>query len=593
MNKDTLISNISKTLKLLESEKEYAFRNLISKVSERIDFDQTLKIENVGVFQLKKEPLPRQERAGLPSASKEKRTLIYSPPFENLDGDVNSVFLTIDLDDFNATSADDIDKTLSLSVNQPLMPMTRTGDESDSDENNESFDSDLERRIINLVEDGEVLEDFDIWEEYLSRNPVEDAHESAFNEEEDSSIDEMVIKAAQRFEETSDPFMDDDNEPVDEIHKEKEDELPEPEEPDDAMPSAEAETEPVDELAKTVLDDELKAFEEIAQLEDTIDSEETESPGTESVADETPEEKDVEAERPKDEYDELTGKILSEEKVDDILGNVEVGNDEDVEDKKELSTLDSLTDINEDDIEEEEDNKSVFDELEEYLKEEDQEEPVEETETLEIPDEPEVTPETIVEESEPVETEDELIAEAESEDHVTEPFYLKKWFIITVPAFIIMIAVIFLLMTGSEPDQMVENQTESVMNNPETVDNNEDSKMPLDSQRVDTEAVQPGKPAVEENTPPPQHSGLYREISNDSQVAKQIFYDGREYTVQISSWRSAKVAEGEVNRLKEAGYDAFIYQLYLKSKNSTWNRVRIGYFKSLDEATVFIANNKF
>ena len=113
------------------------------------------------------------------------------------------------------------------------------------------------------------------------------------------------------------------------------------------------------------------------------------------------------------------------------------------------------------------------------------------------------------------------------------------------------------------------------------------SEIPAKTEGVDDQAQQEDKPAVQENTSQPQHTGMYRDITNDSQVANQIFYDGNEYTVQLSSWRTAAVAEGEVNRLRESGYDAFIYQLYLKSKNSTWNRVRIGYFKSVEEASQF------
>ena len=186
-----------------------------------------------------------------------------------------------------------------------------------------------------------------------------------------ASIDEMVKKAAQRFEDASDPFMEDES--VEEIPEEIVD-IPEPEqeEPDESLASAETEPEPVDEFAKTVLDDELKAFEEIAQLEDTIDNDENDSPEPTDVGEESIEEQEEAPAKPKDEYDELTGNILSEEKVDDIIGNVEVEHEEQVESEedKELSTLDSLTDISEDDVEEEE-NKSMFDELEDYLKEDD------------------------------------------------------------------------------------------------------------------------------------------------------------------------------------------------------------------------------
>jgi len=87
-------------------------------------------------------------------------------------------------------------------------------------------------------------------------------------------------------------------------------------------------------------------------------------------------------------------------------------------------------------------------------------------------------------------------------------------------------------------------------------------------------------------------TGLYREINNDQSISKQIYFDGKRYTIQSSSWRSSSIAEREVLKLKKRGFDAFIYKAFIASKNDTWNRVRIGYFKSKKEAEEFIRVNK-
>lgn len=98
-------------------------------------------------------------------------------------------------------------------------------------------------------------------------------------------------------------------------------------------------------------------------------------------------------------------------------------------------------------------------------------------------------------------------------------------------------------------------------------------------------------------TPPKQvvktnYTGLYRKIIKDVSISDRIYYDGQKYTVQISSWRSKTIAEHQVNKLKKSGFDAFIYRVYIKSKEGTWNRVRIGYFTSKNEASEFLKRNK-
>ena len=90
----------------------------------------------------------------------------------------------------------------------------------------------------------------------------------------------------------------------------------------------------------------------------------------------------------------------------------------------------------------------------------------------------------------------------------------------------------------------------------------------------------------------PKQTGLYRDIPQDKRVTDRIYYNGKYYTVQVSSWRTVKIAEREVNRYRNFGFDAFIYQVFIKSKGGTWNRVRIGYFNSKDEAEEFIQSNK-
>ena len=89
------------------------------------------------------------------------------------------------------------------------------------------------------------------------------------------------------------------------------------------------------------------------------------------------------------------------------------------------------------------------------------------------------------------------------------------------------------------------------------------------------------------------YTGLYRNIPNDISITDRIYFDGEKYSVQMSSWKSKSFAEHEVSKYRKMGHDAFVFSKYIPSKESTWNRVRIGYFNSKQEAEAFLKKNKF
>jgi len=71
---------------------------------------------------------------------------------------------------------------------------------------------------------------------------------------------------------------------------------------------------------------------------------------------------------------------------------------------------------------------------------------------------------------------------------------------------------------------------------------------------------------------------------NERALANAIFTDGNLYCIQISSWKTKSYADREINKLLEKGFNAFIFSVKPKNKNSIWHRVRVGYFDSLEEA---------
>lgn len=81
--------------------------------------------------------------------------------------------------------------------------------------------------------------------------------------------------------------------------------------------------------------------------------------------------------------------------------------------------------------------------------------------------------------------------------------------------------------------------------------------------------------------------------ASEIRLSNMIFFDGKSYSFQTSSWKNKALAEAEVNRLRSIGFNAFLVQAYLPQKGGTWFRVRIGSFGSEQEALEFMKKNNF
>jgi len=74
------------------------------------------------------------------------------------------------------------------------------------------------------------------------------------------------------------------------------------------------------------------------------------------------------------------------------------------------------------------------------------------------------------------------------------------------------------------------------------------------------------------------------DYSNEFNVEGTIFSDGTFYCYQVSSWKNKSVAEKEVRKLINKGFNAFLMQAEIGITNTIWYRVRIGFFNSKEEA---------
>lgn len=81
----------------------------------------------------------------------------------------------------------------------------------------------------------------------------------------------------------------------------------------------------------------------------------------------------------------------------------------------------------------------------------------------------------------------------------------------------------------------------------------------------------------------PVRPGSYNSDSEQN-VKGNIWSDGNNFAIQISSWKSKNIADRESQKLITNGHNSFVMEKFISSKNATYYRVRVGYFNSLQEA---------
>lgn len=78
--------------------------------------------------------------------------------------------------------------------------------------------------------------------------------------------------------------------------------------------------------------------------------------------------------------------------------------------------------------------------------------------------------------------------------------------------------------------------------------------------------------------------------TNEYEIKKNIWTDGNQYVLQVSSWKTRGKAETIERGWRAKGHNSFVQQSYVKKFGRTYYRVRIGYFNSLEEAESYQRN---
>ncbi len=482
MNKNELIEKFSEVLDVPREKRDFAFEIFLRELSSRLSGNQAIKIKGLGVFQIKREPVPREERK---ISGEKNEFLIYSPLIAEAKGEEQTAYLQIKIPDYNRDAFEYSDEIFSLSDGKPVAPIKRTEETGESPGN-------IDEKIIGLLNKSEIISDFDILNIVYSKEQVEKFGENKELVEE--SIEE--VKEEEKQEQTT-------PDSTIEIVKEAEEEL------------SEEKTEP-EEIKETI---ENKEEEEPEAAESPVNIEEEET-------EESPEETTEEAAIENDPFKEV------EETINEVAEEPTPVPDE---------TLDDI-------IRTQEFKSEIKEEPENALKE----------------------------------TEEQ-----------TEESERKKW-IYYLAGLAVVVLVYFLFFTGGGSKKTTEKPGKVT---PAKVKTSEPKKPVIVAKKESAKEIKPvnikPKETVKIKKARKAAVSLYRAIKKERRITSTVFFDGKEYMVQVSSWRNPKLAEREVRRLRKKGLDAFIVKAYVKKFKRIFNRVRIGGFKSKKKAIEFSHGNIF
>lgn len=105
-------------------------------------------------------------------------------------------------------------------------------------------------------------------------------------------------------------------------------------------------------------------------------------------------------------------------------------------------------------------------------------------------------------------------------------------------------------------------------------------------QQVLNETKKETKP--EEKTTKPDVKEKINVVKETNTGTDLITKQGEIFIVQVSSWRQKSIAESEVLKYVNKGYQAFIAEVNIPGRGGTWYRVKVGNFNTLDEAKKFL-----
>lgn len=585
MNKEELQKKCANLIGVSASEKELAFEVLQDKILEQLKNDSdAIRIKELGVFQYK---INKEENLN---------ELIFSPM--QFSPSSRTLFLRLPVRKSSSNTDTNFEDIFSISVGKPIVPLSSNYELNESDTSFVFIKKKIEERVDEILSDAEFVSNFNLWDDYLKSLKKDEPKEHS---ESDSSalLHDLTEPETEPEEEELDPYTKSNLTSESDFY---------------SFPVEEEDT-------NKEADDFFNDFETFKNLSEQEEKQDDELFSDENFADELENNRDKNAtDATSDEEDK---KDLSKEDTFDI--DKAVFNSFSEEDKVDWSWGDELkseipdeeppvvkpTKIAEDE-EAPKENKSQkpddefdddpFGTLEKTLEMDPEfrrlsgEHASDEIETgdneyritnlskpREVPPKPKTritrltspVEEPIAEEKISAATEKESIYKSFRERNSNTNVFVIGGIIV------ILVVIIYFAFSMSEepPKDVIKPSNQTAQTQPE--ENIVTTEPPVSNEVKEPQVNQTASAQ-------PDNTAKVEEI----RISNLIFRRGNEYNVQVSSWRSAIKADAEVKRLKAKGYNAFVVQAYLPSKGGTWHRVRIGGFKSEEQARNFLNNTQ-
>lgn len=596
MRKEKILHKIQDALGISEAETNYAVKELLDKIQERTDFGGAVKIPKIGVFALTKLRNPDFIYA------EEEPVLLYNDPN---DYEFEDSYSAISLPE---TAGDTlVDKSFSISVNKPLAPIW----EKDALAGH-SFvvvQKILESKIDGLLDISEKIESF----EPDKRAPI--VKLDLYTDIEAKAKNEAagIVEAEEEIITKEIPYS------APDIQKEPEQAAKE--DIAEEQPAWEEKFENVkEELAKEEAPDNSGYMEFEWNFGEEVKKEE--EPVQESTVEETKESKEEEKAKEKAEEKSAEESIIEPQAKEPEIIPLAPEQEPEIKTEPEIEASPEERKSEESAPEEKRADETKPDEekqetiAEEALSNEEQEaskktkeEPMEEAVIIEeetvigkpIGEEPAARSKKKKRnhhsESTPFNYEDEFMEEEESRKKLSPAFWI--------------ILILLLAFTGAglyyffvEPAQPKKTETAEVKIEPKKANQTAAAEKTqagaADNKAAASKAqTNPGTAKTQTPSSPAQTAASQQKQSRtagtpeiiedaaDRLISENIYYNGKKYSVQISSWRGKSIALTEAGKLLKSGYNAYVLKAYVDKFKATYYRVRIGGFNTADEARKF------
>ena len=527
MDKKELEKKVAALLNVDEEFQALAFSQFKKKLSEFLNIGEAVKINSLGIFQMK-EQLDKSDEPGKIGSRDKSLTLVFSP--ETRTSEEDSIFLNLELDESPLDDNEFDENVFQIGIDKPLV----TSDGSETESN--SMKNDMAASISVLLNNSEKINNFDLWEDHLKSKETKDILDE-FDEGIGDNLD--LSEPKDKLHEVEDALYEkdfvemDENEIFDEIIEET-----------DLMTD--------EDLSEIIKDDDEIAEDKDTQLLD--DLEKVTEDFTSEHNDSIKEEKSV-----IEEIDELIEeKKPSENFIDEIDLELKEENFGELEDIKEAKIEEPIADVPE--VRKEEIDNSENESA--LTKDKDFDEG---NSVIKSPEKKGIKYKVKKKKKSPL-------------------IYLLLALFFIVAAF----AIYYLFF--DKPAALYDQQEAALTEKIEDVPLNNDqniSETPDDSElekTSDVPAIVENKTDNNENTSDETESSKLSSIDNEKEVAENIYFDGFVYNVQVSSWQQRRIADKESQKLIDKGFPAFVLKVFIPRFNSDWHRVRIGPYPSIKAA---------